>query len=123
MPLIVNWPGVTPAGKVHQGPDRLQRLLPDVRRTGRREAARGVKLDGHSFAPQIKGEKGTPREWVYVELNGKSYVRDARFKLTSGGELFDMTNAPFEEIPVASGHDRCGRESRPRETCRRCSAI
>jgi len=38
---------------------------------------------------------------VYVELNGKSYVRDAQFKLTGGGELFDMSKAPFEEIPVA----------------------
>jgi arylsulfatase A len=39
---------------------------------------------------------------VYVELNGKSFVRDARFKLTNKGELFDLSNAPFEEKPVAS---------------------
>jgi hypothetical protein len=36
-----------------------------------------------------------------VELNGKSYVRDARYKLTNGGELYDLSKAPFEEIPVA----------------------
>ena len=50
----------------------------------------GVTLDSHSFAAQIKGGKGQPREWIYVELNGKSYVRGARFKLTGGGELFDL---------------------------------
>ena len=72
-------------------PDRLQRLLRHVRRTWPApKLPEGVKLDGHSFAPQIRGEKGTPREWVYVELNGKSYVRDARFKLTNRGELFDL---------------------------------
>ena len=60
----------------------------------------GVTLDGHSFAPQIKGEKGQPREWVYVELNGKSYVRNARWKLTNGGQLFDLKDAPFTEMFV-----------------------
>jgi arylsulfatase A len=60
----------------------------------------GVTLDSHSFAAQIKGEKGVPREWVYVELNGKSYVRDARYKLTHGGALFDLSEAPYKEILV-----------------------
>ena len=54
----------------------------------------------HSFAAQIRGEKGAPREWVYVELNGKSYVRDNRYKLTNGGELFDLSDAPFTELAV-----------------------
>ena len=59
-----------------------------------------MAFDSHSFAAAIKGEKGTPREWVYVELNGKSYARDARFKLTNAGNLLDLSRAPFEEIPV-----------------------
>jgi arylsulfatase A len=62
----------------------------------------GVTVDSHSFAPQLRGEKGSPRDWVYVELNGKSYVRDARFKLTGSGELFDLAEAPFKEIPIAA---------------------
>jgi arylsulfatase A len=62
----------------------------------------GVKLDGHSFAAQIKGQKGAPRQWVYVELNGKSFVRDARFKLTNGGELYDLAEAPYKETLVPS---------------------
>jgi arylsulfatase A len=64
-----------------------------------------VTLDGHSFAPQLKGEPGKPRDWVYVELNGKSYVRDARYKLTNTGNLFDLKNAPFEEIAVSAATD------------------
>jgi hypothetical protein len=59
-----------------------------------------VTLDSRSFAAQIRGGAGTPREWVYVELNGRSYARDARFKLTNKGGLFDLTKAPFEEVPV-----------------------
>ncbi len=33
-----------------------------------------------------------------MELNGKSYARNTRFKLTNSGELFDLSEAPFKEI-------------------------
>ena len=29
------------------------------------------------------------------------WVRDAKYKLTAGGDLFDLSDAPFEEISVA----------------------
>jgi hypothetical protein len=32
--------------------------------------------------------------------HGKSYVRDGRFKLTNGGELYDVSDAPYKEILV-----------------------
>jgi hypothetical protein len=35
-------------------------------------------------------------------LNQKRYVRSSRWKLTGDGELFDMSQAPFAEIPVAA---------------------
>ena len=60
----------------------------------------GITLDSQSFAPQIRGQKGRAREWIYVELNGKSYVRNARYKLTNHGELLDLKEAPFIEAPV-----------------------
>ena len=28
-------------------------------------------------------------------------MRDAKYKLTAGGDLFDLSEAPFKEIPVA----------------------
>ena len=42
---------------------------------------------------------------MWPALNGKSYVRDARFKPTNRGELFDLSQAPFKEIliPAESG--------------------
>jgi hypothetical protein len=48
----------------------------------------------------LKGEPGTPRQWVYVELDGRRYVRDKRWKLTGQDALFDMKEAPFNEIAV-----------------------
>jgi arylsulfatase A len=60
-----------------------------------------VTLDGHSLAPQVLGQPGQPREWVYVQLRNDRYVRDARWKLTQAGDFFDMKDAPWREIPVA----------------------
>ena len=67
----------------------------------------GVKLDGRSFAPQLRGENGTPRDWVYVQLGDKWCVRDQGFKLTSSGELLDMSDAPFAQkiVPADSAYD------------------
>jgi arylsulfatase A len=101
VPLVVNWPGVTPAGKVNHDLTDFSDFFATFAELGGAKLPAGVTLDSHSFAAQIKGEKGTPRQWVYVELSGKSYARDARFKLTNGGELFDLTEAPFKEIPVS----------------------
>jgi arylsulfatase A len=101
VPLVVNWPGVTPAGRVNHDLTDFSDFFATFAELAGAKASEGVTLDSHSFAAQIKGEKGTPREWVYVELNGKSYVRDARFKLTNGGELYDLSEAPWKEVLVA----------------------
>jgi arylsulfatase A len=100
VPLIANWPGTTPAGKVNHDLTDFSDFFPTFAELGGAKLPDGVTIDGQSFAAQIKGEKGRPREWVYVELNGRSYVRDARYKLTNTGAMFDLKNAPFEEIPV-----------------------
>ena len=100
VPLIANWPGTTPPGKVNRDLTDFSDFLPTFAELGGAKLPEGKTIDGHSFAAQIKGEKGQPREWVYVELNGRSYVRNARWKLTNGGEMFDLKDAPFNEIPV-----------------------
>ncbi|MEI7850961.1 MAG: sulfatase-like hydrolase/transferase [Kiritimatiellales bacterium] len=102
VPLIVNWSGTTPAGQVKKDLVDFSDFFPTFAELGGAELPKGVTIDGHSFAPQISGQKGTPRDWIYVELSGKSYARNAGFKLTNRSELFDMSDAPFKEIPVAA---------------------
>ena len=102
VPMVANWPGSLPAGKVSKDLVDFSDFLPTFAALAGADLPKGVTIDGHSFAPQLKGEAGAPREWVYVELNGRRYVRTARWKLTGTGELFDMKNAPFEEPLVAS---------------------
>jgi arylsulfatase A len=102
VPMIVNWPGTTPAGKVNHDLTDFTDFLPTFAEFAGAKLPEGVKVDGHSFAPQIKGQPGTPRDWVYVQLAGARYVRDARWKLTEKGELFDLKEAPFKELAVAA---------------------
>lgn len=102
VPMIANWPGTVPAGKVLNDLVDFSDFFTTVAELGGASLPDGVKLDGHSFAPQLRGETGSPREWVYVELNGRSYVRDARYKLTNARKLFDLQNAPFEEPEVTN---------------------
>jgi arylsulfatase A len=64
-----------------------------------------VKFDGQSFAPQLRGEKGTPRELAYVQLNAKWFLRDAKFKMNEAAELYDLSDAPFVEKLIAPDAD------------------
>ncbi len=102
VPLLCNWPGVTPAGKTLNDLVDFSDFLATFADLGGAPLPAGVKFDGHSFAPQLRGEKGTPRDWIFVQLGGKWYVRDQGFKLNESGELFDMSEAPFAEKPATN---------------------
>ena len=100
VPLIVNWPGVTPAGKVLDDLTDFSDFYATFADLAGAKLPDGVQFDGHSFAPQIRGEKGEPRKSVFVQLGGEWYARDANWKLTQAGDLFDMHEAPWVEKPV-----------------------
>ena len=101
VPMIVNWPGTTPAGKVCPDLTDFSDYLPTFAALAGAPLPAGVKLDGRSISPQIKGQTGQPREWVYVELSGWRYVRTQNWKLNNAGELYDMKEAPYKELLVA----------------------
>ena len=100
VPMLVNWAGTTPAGVINRDLVDFSDFFTTFAELAGAPLPAGVTLDSHSFLPQIKGEKGKPRDWVYVELDGRSYTRDARWKLTNAGDLFDLKDAPFTELPI-----------------------
>lgn len=97
VPTIANWPGVIEAGKVNDLLIDSSDILPTFADLAGANLPTKNVIDGRSFLPQLMGKKGTPREWIFIELGNKWYVRDANWKLNREGELFDMSNAPFEE--------------------------
>jgi len=100
VPLIATWPGVIPEGETKYELTDFSDFMPTLAELGEANLPEGIIIDGKSVAPQIKGISDEGRKWVYVECEGESFARDYRYKLTNKGELFDMIDAPYDEIPV-----------------------
>ena len=115
VPWIVNWKGGGQSGKVINDLVDATDWMPTFAALTGAKLPENVILDGKSFAPQLKGEKGTPREWIFMELGNQWYVREEKWKLNRANELFDMRNAPFEEILIpADSKDEIAMSARQR---------
>lgn len=113
VPLIANWKGVTPEGKVLKDLTDFSDFFPTFAEVAGAKMPEGVKIDGRSFAPQLHGKKGDPREWIFVQLNAKWYARNDGWKLNQAGELYDMSDAPFvEKLVSADGQSDAAKAAR-----------
>jgi arylsulfatase A len=107
VPLIVNCPGAVAAGKVSQDLVDFSDFLPTMCEVAGIALPTDRKLDGHSFAPQLRGQPGNPRSWIYCwyEREGRSklarqFARTARYKLYDDGKVFDLSADPLEKHPL-----------------------
>jgi arylsulfatase A len=104
VPMFVSWPAVIREGRVSNDLIDFSDFLPTFCELAGTALPSGYSCDGRSFAPQVRGEKGTPREWVYAGLNRSAdpirWVRDDQWRLTSSGVLTSVQNAPFGDIHV-----------------------
>ena len=100
VPLIGNWKGTLSPGGVRSDLIDFTDLLPTFAELASAKLPEGVKFDGRSFAPQLRGEKGKPREWIFVQLGAGWFVREDNWKLNQSGELFSMKDAPFVEALI-----------------------
>lgn len=105
VPLIASWPGTTPVGAVSKDIVNFSDILSTFVELGGGQLPKDFKYDSVSIAPQLRGQKGNPREWAFVQLGAKWFVREQGWKLNQAGELFDMSDAPFVEKPVAASAD------------------
>jgi arylsulfatase A len=102
-PLIVNWPGHAPAGKVNDDIVDSTDFLPTICEAAGIAVPTTPKLDGRSFYPQILGKAGQPREWVYDWYSSPGvapfheFAATKEYKLYRDGKFFDLKKDPFEE--------------------------
>lgn len=108
VPLVASWPGVMKLGRVNGDLISAADFLPTLC-----EAA-GVAVpqncDGVSFWPQLRGEKGRPRQWLYSwysprpksNLTVRECAFDHHYKLYRHGQFFDLAADPFEERPLSA---------------------
>ena len=100
VPAIISWPGKIKPGRIsNQLIDACDFLPTLAQLTGAPMPADRV-IDGKSFLPLLFDASASHRDWIFMELGNQWYVRDANWKLTREEKLFDMRNAPFEEILV-----------------------
>jgi arylsulfatase A len=112
-PLIVSWPGTAAKGKVCDDLIDFTDVLPTLAAAAGAELPKGVTLDGRSFLPQVKGEKGDPREWIFchyeprhgMNMTKTRYAQDRRWKLYQDGRLFDLAADDLEQKPIPAGRE------------------
>ncbi len=100
VPLIASWKGTVPAGTVVKDMVEFSDFYATIAELAGAKMPENLTFDSRSFAQQLKGKAGDPRNWVFIQLQDEWYVRSRGWKLNQKGELFDMKEAPFKEIPV-----------------------
>lgn len=105
VPFIASWPGVTPAGKVVDDIVSFADPYATFAELAGAKLPESIQIDGKSIAEQLRGHGGAPRANAYVQLGHHWFVREPGFKLNEAGGLFDMSDAPFVEKPIAPEAD------------------
>ena len=110
VPMIALQSGVISKDSVYEDLVDFSDFLPTCLDACRIEIPTG--LDGKSFAPQLRGEPGQPREWMHCfycprpeSSKPKQFVRDKRWKLYRDGSFFDVS------LDVKEKNDLTGSET------------
>ncbi len=107
VPCVVSWPGVMSEGKVTQDIIDVSDILPTICEAAGIDLPRDIPFDGVSFLPQLKGQKGTPRDSIYMwyARNGgpdaRIFARNRTYKLYSTGEFFHIPSDRIEKVNLA----------------------
>lgn len=111
VPMLGLWRGTTPRGKVCEDLIDSTDFLPTILDATGVPRRGDVKLDGRSFLPQLRGQPGNPRDWIYCwhdprpgwdkdNFKLEEWVRNKRFKLYRDGRLYDVLSDPLEAQPL-----------------------
>lgn len=109
VPLLAQWPGVVPAGMPTSTLVDFTDFLPTLLETATGFVMQRPAIDGQSFLPQLRGEAGHAREWVFCHYSGlkpatngagKAFIRDQRWKLYDNGQFYDVQNDRNENQPL-----------------------
>lgn len=106
VPLIVSWPAAIKQGGVNKDLISCADILPTIC------SAAGIAVpedsDGVSFLQQLRGDKGTPRESIYMwysprqtqNMTVSESAFDQHYKLYRTGEFYDLQADPLEKQPL-----------------------
>jgi len=109
VPMIASWPaGIRKPGVCKDMVD-LTDYLPTICEAAGAEVPAALKIDGHSFLPQLRGEAGNPRPWSYCWFakspnidTPQEWARNQRYKLYRTGEFYDVSEDTLEKHPLTT---------------------
>jgi arylsulfatase A len=117
VPMVALQPGTISKGQVYEELVDFSDFLPTCLDACGLEVPTGI--DGQSFAPQLRGDPGQPREWMHCfycprpeRSKPQQFVRNKRWKLYRNGTFFDVAN------DVKEKNDLSGSESPDAEAVR-----
>lgn len=103
VPLIAYWKGHTPAGQVNDSLIDFTDFYPTLAEVAGQSLTEADPIDGVSFFPQLNGDAGSPRKWVfchyepYWNKTPGQFVRNQKYKLYNDGRYFDIGAGDLEE--------------------------
>ena len=107
VPCIGSWPGHFASGKVCPDLIGAVDVLPTICEAAGVTVPAELKIDGRSFLPQLRGEKGAPRDWLYAWYNPaggakaqSEFAHDDTFKLYTDGRFLNVQKDDVENSPL-----------------------
>ena len=106
VPFVASWKGQFSDGKVSQDLVDFSDFFLTIAEAMDASVPEELVLDGRSFLPQLRGEKGSPREWAFCHYDPRwgnrdkwkgRFARDQRFKLYLDGRFYDVPADVLEE--------------------------
>ncbi len=107
VPLIISCPNLITESLVTEDLVDFTDMLPTICEYAGIETPDNLNIDGRSFLPQLRGEEGNPRDWIYIWYSrnggseGKEFTRNQQYKLYRNGKFFDVSNDRLEKSPLA----------------------
>jgi arylsulfatase A len=85
VPMIANGPGIVKPSEPSDELVDLSDIMPTLVDFAGAKLPRRHIIDGQSFAPLLRGEKGPKREWIYSYLGDRQILRTKRWLLEDNG--------------------------------------
>jgi len=107
VPLIVRWPAGGRKGTVSKSLVDFTDFFPTMLRVAGVDYPANLRLDGIGLMPELTGNEGPQRQWVYVWYardggpKGTEFARNQRYKLYRDGRYFDIRHDVRERSPLA----------------------
>ncbi|MCZ6674755.1 MAG: sulfatase-like hydrolase/transferase [Verrucomicrobia bacterium] len=115
VPMIAYWKGTIEPGTICNDLIEHSDFLPTLAEIGQSKLPSDRVIDGRSFLPQLKGERGNPRDAVVVHYDKDPdsdkpkfrrvrFAFDGTYKLYLDGRMIEVAKDYLEQSPITLEH-------------------